>query len=62
MQQAIGGPFAEGGILDVLADDPGALLVVAAEEIAAVVIVSRVQLRPGGPRSTIGNCMANGRR
>ena len=37
----IGVPFAEGGILDVLADDPGAFLVAAAEEIAAVVIVHR---------------------
>jgi hypothetical protein len=37
----IGGRFAEGGILDVLADHPGALLVAAAEEIAAVVSVGR---------------------
>ncbi len=41
MQQPIGGPVVEGHVLDVLADDPGALLVAAAEEIAAIVIVRR---------------------
>jgi hypothetical protein len=39
MQQTIAGPLAESGVLDVLADDPRALLVAAAEEIAAVVTV-----------------------
>jgi hypothetical protein len=39
MQQAVGGPFAAGGILDVLADDTGALLITTPEKISAVVIV-----------------------
>jgi len=41
MQQTIGGPLAEGRILDVLANDPGALLVATAKETAAVVSVHR---------------------
>ena len=41
MQQPIGGPVVEGGVLNVLADDPGALLVTAAEEIAAIMAVRR---------------------
>ena len=39
VEQAIGGALIEGGILDVLADDPRTLLVAAAEEIAAIVVV-----------------------
>jgi hypothetical protein len=39
MEQAIRGAFVEGGILDVLADDPCTLLVAAAKEIAAVMMV-----------------------
>ncbi len=41
MQQAIGACFVKGGVLDVLADDPGALLVPAAKEIAAIVAMRR---------------------
>jgi hypothetical protein len=40
MQQTIGRPLAKGAILDVIADDPDALLVAAPKEIAAVVVVS----------------------
>jgi len=47
MQQTVGGPITEGGIFDVLTDDPGALLVAAAKEIAAVVMVR--QTRAFGP-------------
>ena len=43
MQQTVGGPITEGGIFDVLADDPGALLVAAAKETAAVVMVRRTR-------------------
>ncbi len=39
MQQTIAGSLVESSILDVLADDPGALLVAAAKEIAAVVMM-----------------------
>jgi hypothetical protein len=46
MQQPIGGPLVKGGVLDVLADDPGALLVPAAEETAAIMAVRR-RLVPG---------------
>src|SRR5262249_52133430 len=39
MEQAIRGALIEGGILDVLADDPCTLLVAAAKEIEAIVVV-----------------------
>ena len=42
MQQAVGGAPVIGAVLDVLADNPGALLVAAAEQIAAF-----VKMRPG---------------
>jgi hypothetical protein len=41
MQQPICGRFVKGGVLDVLADNPGALLVPAAEEIAAIMAMLR---------------------
>ena len=41
MQQTIGGPVVKGSVLDVLADNPGALLVSATEEIAAIMAVRR---------------------
>ena len=39
MEEGIGSAIVEGGILDVLADDARALLVAAAEEIGAVVMM-----------------------
>ena len=39
VRQAVGALWRDGAILDVLADDPGALLVAAAEEVAAIVMV-----------------------
>jgi hypothetical protein len=41
MRQTIGDPLAERRILYVLANDPGALLVAATKETAAIVIVHR---------------------
>jgi hypothetical protein len=42
MEQTIRSSFAKGGVLDVLADDSGALLVAATKEIAAVVVRRRL--------------------
>ena len=42
MEEGIGGAIVEGGILDVLADDARALLVAAAEEIGAGMMVRMV--------------------
>jgi hypothetical protein len=39
MEEAIGGAIVKGGVLDILADDPGSLLVAAAEEVGAGVMV-----------------------
>jgi hypothetical protein len=43
MQQTIGGAIAKGRIFDVLANDPGALLVAAAKEVAAVVMMRQTR-------------------
>jgi len=42
MEQTIRSSFAKSGVLDVLADDSGALLVAAAKQIAAVVVRRRL--------------------
>jgi hypothetical protein len=41
MQQTIGRPLAESTILDVIADDSGALLVAAPKQVPAIVMVRR---------------------
>src|SRR5580692_3762587 len=41
VQEPIRRPLVEGAVLDILANDPGALLVAAAEEPAAIVMVCR---------------------
>ena len=51
VQQTIGRPFIERGILDVLAEHAGAFLVAATEEIAAVVVVHRALARRSGHRA-----------
>jgi len=57
VQQAIGAARRDGAVLDVLADDPGAFFVAAAEQIAAIVIMqSAVMLVPGFVIVVVRHC------
>ena len=53
MKQAIRRALIESGILDVLANDPGTLLVATAKEIAAVVMVMMVMMSKIVPVSVL---------